>query len=332
MRIADFQKYGGLHCESSATGSMLKHIGINLSEAMIVGLGESFSFIFWKMSILSLPFIGGRTKQFALTTVLCNNLGLALDERETTSKAKAWLNVKEKLDQAIPVGLQLDCYHLEYFSVPFHFPGHFVTAYGYDDTDIYLLDTGEFQKTSLHSLELARFEKGSMSAKARSWSITAPNGLPDIMNVIPKAIQSVSKQFINPPISALGYKGIKKMSEEIVHWIEQADHPTQDIADIADLMENGGTGGAIFRNLYRDFLIECQTYYPDIDSLRKATDIYKEVAPMWTEVSNLLKRASKTLDVKFLKEASLVCQKISTMEYKAMELLANTDWGHNSLT
>ncbi|MDX9808124.1 MAG: BtrH N-terminal domain-containing protein [Acholeplasma sp.] len=331
MKVKNFQKYGGLHCESTATGSLLKQLGIELSEAMVVGLGEGLNFIFWKMSILSLPFIGGRSKQFALTTKLCENLGLELDVRETASKGKAWTNLKDNLDHGLPVGLQLDCYHLEYFSVPFHFPGHFVTAYDYDDEYIYLLDTGEFQKTSIRSLELARFEKGSMSAKARSWTISPPKELPEIKSMIPKAIHSVANQFINPPISALGYKGIKKMSEEIVHWIEQADNPSQDIYDIADLMENGGTGGALFRNLFRDFLNECQAYYPNVDSLNLALNIYKEVAPMWTEVSNLLKQASETLDVKFLTEASLLCQKISTMEYEAMILLANADWGHNSL-
>src|SRR5690554_946627 len=122
MKVKNFQKYGGLHCESTTTGSLLKQSGIDLSEAMVFGLGEGINFIFWKISIMSLPFIGGRSKQFTLTTKLCENLGLDLDVRETSSKKKAWTNVKENLDKGIPVGLQLDCFHLEYFSVPFHFP------------------------------------------------------------------------------------------------------------------------------------------------------------------------------------------------------------------
>lgn len=98
--------------------------------------------------------------------------------------------MKENLDKGIPVGLQLDCFHLEYFSVPFHFPGHFVTAYDYDNEYIYLLDTIGLQKTSIHSLELARFEKGSMSAKARFWSISAPKELP--VNSFFKVVSLVS--------------------------------------------------------------------------------------------------------------------------------------------
>lgn len=326
MKISNFEKYGGLHCESSTTGSLLKHLGINLSEAMIIGLSEAFNFIFWKMSILNLPFIGGRSKQFSLTTVLCDNLGLVLDERKTTSKVKAWANVKENIDNGIPVGLQLDCFHLDYFSVPFHFPGHFVTVYGYDDNNVYLLDTGEFQKTSIKSLELARFEKGALAAKARSWTVLAPNRMPDIKSIIQKAIKSVANSFINPPISPLGYKGIEKMSKEIVDWIKEAANPSQDIYNIADLMENGGTGGALFRNLFRDFLIECQSYYPKVDFLNKAIEIYKRVALMWSEVSNLLKLASKTLADKYLIEASIICKNISLLELEAMTDLLKAEW------
>jgi hypothetical protein len=326
MKIENFRSYGGRHCESSATGALLQHLGIPFSEAMILGLAESFGFLFWKMSILNLPFVGGRSKQFGLTTVLCDNLGLALDAKETTSKARAWEQLKEKLDQGLPVGLQLDCYHLEYFAVPFHFPGHFVVAYGYDDTHVYLLDTGTFQKSSIASIERARFEKGSMAAKARSWSITAPNGMNDIKQVIPKAIAAVANEFIHPALSAFGYKGIHKMGDEILHWIDVAKNPKADIFDIADIMENGGTGGALFRNMYRDFLTECMNYYPNVSSLKEARDLYALAAPLWTEVSNLLKKAGNALNREYLKEASNRCHQIAELELQAMTLLAQTNW------
>lgn len=326
MIIEGFSKYGGKHCESSTTGALLQHLGIELSEAMIVGLGESFGFLVWKMSILPLPFIGGRSKQFALTTVLCENLGLTLDERETTSKPKAWANLKEQLDLGHPVGLQLDCYHLEYFSVPFHFPGHFVAAYGYDEDQVFLLDGGEFRQTSRQNLELARFEKGSMAAKARSWTISAPNGIKDVKAVIPKAVQSVAKQFVNPPLAAFGHKGIHKLADDLLSWLNLTDHPEQDLFDIADLMENGGTGGALFRNLYRDFLSECLDFYPHMEPLRTARDLYATVAPMWTNVSKLIKKAAKTKDKRFLEEASGIGHQIADLEYEAMRLLANAEW------
>jgi len=72
----------GEHCESTATGTLLNHLGIQLSEAMIFGLGQGLGFIIWDMKCLNLPFIGGRIRQELPTRNLCRNLGLRLDIKE----------------------------------------------------------------------------------------------------------------------------------------------------------------------------------------------------------------------------------------------------------
>ncbi|MCK5136774.1 MAG: BtrH N-terminal domain-containing protein, partial [Bacteroidales bacterium] len=40
MKIENFNPYKGQHCETTATGNLLKQIGIELSEPMLFGLGE----------------------------------------------------------------------------------------------------------------------------------------------------------------------------------------------------------------------------------------------------------------------------------------------------
>ena len=47
----------GQHCEITATGTLLKQIGIDLSEPMLFGLGEGLSFIIWNMKIMDFPFM-----------------------------------------------------------------------------------------------------------------------------------------------------------------------------------------------------------------------------------------------------------------------------------
>ncbi|CAM5585640.1 Lantibiotic ABC transporter OS=Streptomyces glaucescens OX=1907 GN=SGLAU_01815 PE=4 SV=1 [Streptomyces glaucescens] len=47
------------------------------------------------------------------------------------------------IDAGRPVGLQLDSYHLDYFTSKVHFGGHVVAMYGYDDHDAYLVDTAQ---------------------------------------------------------------------------------------------------------------------------------------------------------------------------------------------
>jgi hypothetical protein len=71
VQIENLKPFVGQHCETTATGTLLNHIGIELSEAMLFGLGEGLSFIFWKMKTMDFPFIGGRIRPDMLTQKYC---------------------------------------------------------------------------------------------------------------------------------------------------------------------------------------------------------------------------------------------------------------------
>jgi hypothetical protein len=128
--IKEFKPFVGQHCETTATGSLLKQIGIELSEPMLFGLGEGLGFIFWNMKIMDFPFIGGRIKPEQLTKNITKNLNLKLDVHETASPKKAWENIVNQIDNDIAVGLKLDSYYLDYFTSKVHFAGHCVAMYG----------------------------------------------------------------------------------------------------------------------------------------------------------------------------------------------------------
>lgn len=85
MIIQEFRHFKGQHCETTATGSLLTQIGIELSEPMLFGIGEGLGFIFWNMKIMDFPFIGGRVKPDVLTENICRNLNLKLEVTETSS-------------------------------------------------------------------------------------------------------------------------------------------------------------------------------------------------------------------------------------------------------
>ena len=324
VAVPDFKGFDGEHCEATATLCLLHHSGIELSEPMFFGLGQGLGFIIWKMKIMNLPFIGGRSKPFELTRTFCGNMGIKLEERETSSKSKAWENLSAPLQTGRPVGLQLDCYHLEYFGRPLHFAGHFLCVYGYDDTHAYVVDTkqqGSFQKTSLENLERARFEKGPMAAKARSWTVDVPKALPELKEVIPEAVRRTAHEFLNPPIANFGYKGIEKLGKSIVTWLDTASDPKEDLAVTAMVMERGGTGGAIFRNFYADFLTESLEHLPGNPVLTEAAVLYREAAAGWTEISRLIDAAGKSGGRRHLEDASELCSRIAGIEKRAMDLL-----------
>lgn len=325
MKANNFKPFNGQHCETTTTGSLLKHLGIEFSEPMLFGLGEGLGYIFWNMKIMDFPFIGGRVKPDILTENLTRNLNLDLEVKETSSIKKAWQNVKEKLDNDIPVGLKLDSYYLEYFTSKIHFAGHYIAMYGYDDNNAYVVDTqqqGGLMKTSLKNLELARNEKGPMSSRNLSYTINKTGKDFDIEKAIQTAIINNAKDYLDPPINNIGYKGILKTSTEIKKWFKNSKDIEGDFKTTAMLMEKAGTGGAIFRNFYRDFLKESYEILK-IEKINKSQNMFIEIADLWIEVSTLFNKTGDTKDIKYINKASEILVALSEKEKQAMELLIN---------
>ncbi len=125
MIIKDFKPFVGKHCETTATGSLLNQIGIELSEPMLFGIGEGLSYGVFNFKSMPFPFIGGRPRSGEITEKICKHLKLDLQVKETSSVKKAWQNVQIEIERTKSVGLQLDCYHLEYFKNKIHFAGHY---------------------------------------------------------------------------------------------------------------------------------------------------------------------------------------------------------------
>jgi len=323
MIIKNIKPFVGIHCETTATGTLLNQLDIELSEAMLFGLGEGLNFIFWNMKLMDFPFIGGRIKQLSLTRNLAKNLNLTFSVKETSSTKKAWSNAKELLDNNQAIGLQLDSYYLEYFGIKFHFAGHFAAMYGYDDEVAYIVDTkpnGSTVKTSLTSLELARNEKGPMSAKNLLYSLQKTNEGYDLRNAIIAAILNNASEYLNPPIKNISYKGIHKTSTEIKKWFKKSNNIEYEFCTTFMLMEKAGTGGAFFRNLYRDFLKEAYEV-TGIESIHQAYIEFTNIAKLWTKVANLIDQAGKRNDENSVNQAANILVELSEKEFKVMKML-----------
>lgn len=331
MILEDFNPFVGQHCETTATGCLLKRLGIVLSEPMLFGLGEGLGFIFWNMKSMDFPFIGGRIKADALTQNLCRNLNLDLKVQETSSLKKAWSNLAEPLRNGQAVGLKLDCFHLDYFKSTFHFAGHYVAAYGFDEHQVFLVDTaqqGGRVSTSLKSLALARNEKGPMASRNKSFTIGLKSGREFdhnwVQRCLPICLKNNATDYLNPPIKNLGYKGIAKTAKALVPWFNNSPDVRRDFETTSMLMERAGTGGALFRNLYRDFLKEALELLPSAP-LEAAYRAFVELAKAWTHVSQLLFQAGESKNIRFVQEAAAQLEAIAEKERSAMELLLHVE-------
>lgn len=323
MKLESFDAFRGQHCETTTAGCLLGHLGLELSEPMLFGIGEGLGYIYWNSKAMDFPFIGGRVKPDVLTETLCRNLGLTLDVRQTTSLRKAWSNVAEPLARGVPVGLKLDSYHLDYFRTKVHFAGHYVALYGHDDHYAYLIDTeqqGVRVRTSLESLARARSETGPMSSRNLSFTI-AGDALPeDLGAVVVEAIRSNAEAYLEPPITNLTYKGILKTSREVTKWFERSEDVQRDFQTTALLMERAGTGGALFRNIYRDFLQEAHELTRRA-GLGEGAEHFGEIATRWTRLAECFDGAGETKERRFVDEASELLVELSTREKHAMEAL-----------
>jgi hypothetical protein len=323
ITVPGFEPYIGQHCETVATGSLLRAAGVHLSEPMLFGLGAGLGFIYINLSSLPLPFVGGRVKPFALTSALCANLGVSCVAFETSSKAKAWTTLERSLREGQPVGLQLDCFHLGYFSNAVHFAGHFVAAYGFDASDVWLVDTaqqGSTQRAARQSVEAARFERGPMAARARSWTIVAAKKPVDLTGALRRAILANARDYLAPPFKGASYFGIRKLAASLPTWLALAKNPATDLALSALLMEKAGTGGALFRNFYRDFLLEARDHLGAKPALKRAHALFAESADEWTAVATLI-HAARNGEAQPLNDAAARCLRIADLEVEAMKQL-----------
>ncbi|MFF4171834.1 BtrH N-terminal domain-containing protein [Streptomyces sp. NPDC001744] len=325
--MIDIDARGALHCETTTLGVLLRHRGIDLSEPMLFGLGSGLSFLYWDGKNMDFPFLGGRVKPFELTRNLAAGLGLELRVRETTSPRRAWDDVSASVDAGHPVGLQLDSYHLDYFGTKAHFGGHIVALYGYDDHTAYLVDTeqqGGAVSTGLAGLARARAARGPMTARHRSFTLAAPADPPSPRDRIVPAVTACADAFLHPPIANLGHRGIEKAAKLLPTWLRRTDAPERDLPRTTLLMEKAGTGGALFRNLYRDFLAECAGLL-DSGHLRTGHALYAEAATLWTEVAALIGKAGETGEERLLVRAGAVLGDIARVEREAMRALSRLE-------
>lgn len=322
---------GGVHCETTALGALLGHAGVHLAEPVLFGLGSGLSFVYWDSKRQPVPFLGGRVKPFELTRTLARRLGLDLRVQETSSARRGWDQVRTLVDDGVPVGLQLDSHDLDYFGSRVHFAGHVVALLGYDEESAYLLDTaqqGGRVSTSLESLARARAARGPMSAPHRSFTLGPLREPVDPVPAIVPAIVECAEAFLHPPIANIGHRGIRTTAKRAPSWLDRVEDPPRDLPQMAMLMERAGTGGALFRTLYRDFLTACLPLLDDGDgpggraaAVERGRDLFAESATLWTRVAGLVERAGLDGDPAGLTEAAGLLLRIADLETAAMGTL-----------
>ncbi|MFG2810425.1 BtrH N-terminal domain-containing protein [Streptomyces massasporeus] len=323
MSLLEEDPYVGNHCESTTLVNLLRQREANLSESLIFGIAGGLSFIYWRTKQMPTPFVGGRIKPDTLSENLANALKLRLSVHETSSVKRAKEHLLAELESGTVVGLKLDRYFLDYSTDDFRFAAHYVACVGHDDDRFALVETQPLglQWASAESLETARNARGPMSSRNRAFTIDLPKGgLPDLGKAARKGIKKAAEEFLNPPISNFGYKGMHKVADLMPQWLDDLDSPADSLPEICTIMEDAGTGGGLFRTMWAEFLAETAEI-TGTGEYQEVSDAYREVSKKWTEVAGLLNEAGVASSRESLHSASKLVHEAADKEQLLMQRL-----------
>ena len=157
-----------------------------------------------------------------------------------------------------------------------------------------------------------------MAPNGRSWTITLGQTEINWPAALRQAIVSNARSYLNPPIKNLGVAGIRKTAALLPGWFGQIE--AAPLGQIGMLMERAGTGGALFRHFYQDFLTEANGYLHS-PAVTSARDRFAEAAPLWTAVADHI-MAAETAGVGALQAAVPLLHQLADLEEAAVtELL-----------
>ena len=161
--------------------------------------------------------------------------------------------------------LQVDMGYLPYFKHigDFHFGGHMIAAVGLDldQEQVIVADREEkLYPVSFSDLRLARGSKcPGFKPNQRAITFDFSQFHPPHPGDVILSIQEVCRGMLNPPITNLGCKGIRKAAERVLSWknVFSADELKRAIFNLWVFIDyTGGTGGGLFRYMYGRYLAQ----------------------------------------------------------------------------
>ncbi|KPL07159.1 hypothetical protein AMJ86_05545 [bacterium SM23_57] len=304
--LKPFPGFKSLKTHHCVTGSMLhvfRYHDIPVSEEMLLGLGSGLGFIYWHQKGVD-PFIGGRANvgrpgEEGLEITASKRLGIRTGSFYTTSTKKAEKTLLGFLNSSKPVMLQVDMGYLPYFDFggeEYHFGYHVIVVAGYnpENRDVLIADRDlPLHLISWDDLVLARGSTHRPFPPKNHWyTFDFSEYHPPRPNDVILSIQEVSMGMLEPPISNLGARGIRKAANRILKW--------PDLLGVDGLRRTcfnsyifidarGGTGGGIFRMMYGRFLKEASAI-TGLSSLMEIGDRLIEIGDHWQEVGILFHR------------------------------------------
>ncbi|MBM4466114.1 MAG: DUF4872 domain-containing protein [Chloroflexi bacterium] len=325
--LEGFQHFATHHCVTGSMRHIYAYNDHDISEDMLLGIGAGVSFSYWHFKGQT-PFMGGRGgfRPPYMEEVAGQRTGVVVQQHTTSSARRAERTLLEMLEAGQPVMIQCDMGFLPYFDfgdTDYHFGWHIVVVCGYDaeSRQVLIADRDGVYPVSMDVLAKARGSKYKPFPPMHKWyTFDFSNKRQPTADEVREAIADQTQAMLEPPISNVGVKGIRKAAKSALKWPEQMDEDELRFTLFNSFIfidATGGTGGGIFRYMFSRFLREATVITGDT-RLNQSADAFQHIGDRWQEVAEIFKQGWEADDpAAVLPETTVPLIEIANLEEAA---------------
>ncbi len=268
-RVPGFEHRVASHCESGSLRNLLGHAGVEVSEAMVFGIGSgpAFYYLFFTKGPSTFPLVGIRNPPGSILRNVARLTGVEVRVEQPRTTSKALARAESLLLAGTPVAASVEMFRMRYLPdfMRVHAPFHFVVLLGREGERFAVSDPYHPEVAGLDREDLV--EAWATGARmARDNLMCHVGRVPaaiDWRRASLRAIRRTCRAMVLPPgVGSLfwfvGVEGMRTYARRIRDW--PARHRgvrlREGILFNAVGFEDQGTGGAAFRLMYAAFLQE----------------------------------------------------------------------------
>jgi hypothetical protein len=318
--VIDFKHSQSAHCESGVTANLLRHGGVNISEAMAFGIGSGQFFAYMPfLKHNGIPASSFRPLPGMIFKRAATRLGIKIHRKKFRNKEASMAALDRALDDHIPVGLQVGVFHLTYFPRPyrFHFNAHNLVVYGRENGRYLISDPIMETPESLSYEELmrVRWARGMFQPSGHMYHLIKTPDKIDLADAIVKGIRKNCRDMLTIPFPFFGIKGIRYLSKEIKRWGETLGDQKAALylGQLIRMQEEIGTGGAGFRFIYAAFLQEASKVLNN-NQLQALSQAMTECGDRWRDLA--------AMGGRIIKKRNTECESYPAMSVIVSEIAA----------
>lgn len=299
----DFVHKTAGHCENGVVSNLLRFYGVEMSEAMIFGLGSGFFFSHMRfITVNGMAVTSFRPLPGEIFSRVVGLLGIKIERQKFRDKEKAMKKLDEVLFRGIPVGMIVGVYNLPYFpkEYRFHFNAHNICVIGKENNEYIVSDPVVVDKCRLSydELKLVRFAKGTWPPEGKMYYIKDIKGIrPLDSSMVRKSIIKTCNKMLKIPLPMFGVEGIRYLARRMKKWVSVfgEKRAALNLAQVIRMLEEIGTGGSGFRFMYAAFLQEAAVFINE-PRLNKLSSDLTSIGDLWRDFSYNAARLFKKRD------------------------------------